>query len=417
MFTIRSFRHRLFLAHLGLALVPVLVILVLGTMTLSEIVVFSGTAGPWASVAESGQALVESAGDAAAGDPELASALDKHREALSRSVRLSGTFAFVADLFLERLPVIALLLGLLIGLLAFLTAKWMSRGFSQPIQELVEWTGRIGRSEPLPPLEADDSAPVREFEDLRSSLHSMAAQLEEGRRREIENTRLRSWTEMARSVAHELKNPLTPMRLAATEISRAGDPRLAGAAEVLLEEIDGLNEMARSFAQFGRMPEGPPSEVDLRELLEHLVEQFAESPVRVAVAPSPPPPLIEGHHDSLLRVFRNLLANAVEASMESMEDGEAMVRLHLAAIDGGAEVRIRDSGPGIAPEALDSIWEVNFTTKTRGSGLGLPLVRRTVEAHGGRVEVRSSPGEGAEFRVFLPAGLSRDPATESSDSS
>jgi signal transduction histidine kinase len=111
-------------------------------------------------------------------------------------------------------------------------------------------------------------------------------------------------------------------------------------------------------------------------------------------------PRIHGHHDALSRAFANLLLNAADA----MADTGGMVTVKLTAIEAGVEVRVLDSGPGIPPELLERIWEPDFTTKARGTGLGLALVRRTLQAHGGGVWAHNRPEGGAEFRVVLPIG-------------
>jgi signal transduction histidine kinase len=176
------------------------------------------------------------------------------------------------------------------------------------------------------------------------------------------------------------------------------------AGGILLEEIDRLDEMARTFSQFGRMPEGPSSQVDLVELLEGLVKQHGgegtgerTATIHFQIENGLMVPRVEGHFDALLRVFRNLLLNAVDAAGPN---GEVSVSA------GGtlelAKVQIRDSGPGIAQEDLDRIWDPEFTTKSQGTGLGLPLVKQTVLFHHGRVDGRNHPEGGAVFVVELP---------------
>jgi signal transduction histidine kinase len=107
---------------------------------------------------------------------------------------------------------------------------------------------------------------------------------------------------------------------------------------------------------------------------------------------------VRGHYDALARAFANLLLNAGEA----VDGRGGTVEVHAAAEDGFVEVRVRDGGPGIPPEHLERIWEPDFTTKSRGTGLGLALVKQTVQAHGGRVAAANRPEGGAEFRVSLP---------------
>jgi signal transduction histidine kinase len=137
--------------------------------------------------------------------------------------------------------------------------------------------------------------------------------------------------------------------------------------------------------------------VDLRELLEYLLRSHLPPGVtsRLRVPLGLPP--VQGHSDALSRAFSNLLLNAAEAVQ-----GSGAVEVTARAANGFVEVRVLDDGPGIAPEHLERIWEPDFTTRSRGTGLGLAVVRQTVQAHGGRVAARNRPEGGAEFRVLLP---------------
>jgi signal transduction histidine kinase len=235
----------------------------------------------------------------------------------------------------------------------------------------------------------------------------MAAELEASRERALEAERTRTWIAMARRVAHELKNPLTPLRLAVHTLSRseaADAPEVREALEVIGAESDRLDELARAFAQFGRLPDGPPSEIDLRELLDYLLRTHLPPAISWRLDAPEELPLIQGHHDALARAFANLLLNAVDALDGGA--GTVHVALEVAAEAEGEviEARIADSGPGIPPEHLERIWEPDFSTRSRGTGLGLALVRQTVQAHGGRAWARNRPGGGAEFHIQLPLG-------------
>lgn len=405
-----SFRRRVFLALLAVALLSTGVALTAGTLAVRGVMSGAGTAGPWTQVAESGRVLLDQVETAAPGDTLLLAVAREHREALSASLRFSRLYALVADRFLALLPFLALGFAVLAIVPALLLARTLSRSLSDPVRELAGWTERIARGEPLPPPGSDRGvAAVEELEALRGALRRMEAELTRSRRRELEAARLRSWTEMARRVAHELKNPLTPMRMAAVTVSRRADPATATAAEVLLEEIDRLDEMARSFAQFGRMPEGPLSEVDLRELLETLARQHDRPELRVEAEVWPTTPRIRARYDALGRVLRNLVVNAVEAAEAPGAAPDRRVRVEAFPEGNEVVLRVLDSGPGIDEGLLETIWAPDFTTKRRGSGIGLALVRQTVEAHGGSVAAGNQPGGGAVFTLRLP----QDPPPDS----
>jgi signal transduction histidine kinase len=156
--------------------------------------------------------------------------------------------------------------------------------------------------------------------------------------------------------------------------------------------------MARSFAQLGRLPEGPTSEIDLKEMLGELLRTDLPQTVEGALNAPDDLPRVRGHLTALSRAFRNLLGNAVEALGEGRG---GRVEVTLSEADGQVEVAVADNGPGIPDEQRERVWDPDFTTKRRGTGLGLALVRQTVQAHGGTVELRRSD-TGACFVVRLP---------------
>ena len=393
---IRSFQGRIFAAILVVVLLPTAVAVGAGVFTLRSIGTRSGTLGAWDAVAESGQELLDEVDRSGVSDEALRAAADGHRAALSESVRMSRLYVFVAQRFLRVLPLTALVTGLLLSAVAFLAARVLSRGFGGPVAELAGWTELIARGDPLPP-EGDGRKGVEELETLRVALRRMAEELETARQREIENVRMRSWTNLARRVAHEIKNPLTPMRMAASTLGRGKEGAEAEAAKVLLEEIRRLDEMARTFSQYGKLPEGPRSDVDLLELMSSLARQHTTeaTPIRV----SGEPVLVSAHYDALERALRNLVANAVEA-----QDTGGSVDITVGADDRSARVLVEDRGPGVPEELKQEIWNPDVTTKHRGTGLGLAIVRQTVAHHGGTVEVRDRDGGGACFEVRLPTG-------------
>jgi signal transduction histidine kinase len=392
-----SFRVRIFSAILLVALVPAAVAVAGGTLTLRGVGQGSGTLGAWDSVAESGRELLESLEAADVDDPAVLAAAESHRRTLSESVRWSRTYAFIAGRFVRTLPIVALLATLLVAGLALFTADRLSRAFAAPVAELVAWTDRIARAEPLPEPEAGEDGAVRELRALRDALREMAGQIEEGRRRAVEAARMRSWTDFARRAAHDIKNPLTPMKIAAVTLAKGADERSAVAGRILLEEIDRLDAMARTFAQYGKPPEGPRSDVDLVELMGSLAGVHAG--VRVT-ADGDAPALVHGHLDALRRVFENLIRNAIEAEGEAAQPS---VEVRVGRTRLSVEVEVSDRGPGIPEELLDDIWSPDVTTKQGGSGLGLAIVRQLVDAHGGAVTASNRAGGGATVRVTFPA--------------
>ncbi|PYP23970.1 MAG: hypothetical protein DMD51_12510 [Gemmatimonadetes bacterium] len=272
-------------------------------------------------------------------------------------------------------------------------AGHLSRQLSRPIDELVGWTRLIRRRMPLPAGPPTHGAP--EFEALRQALRELATALDQARDKELEAERLRAFREVARRVAHEIKNPLTAMRIAVDQVRRSG-AQTAVAVDVLSAETDRLDRLAKEFAEFGRLPEGPKSEVDMVDLLVDLGKSAVPPEIAVTVRANGAPCTILGQYDPLRRAFANLLRNAAEAM-----GGRGPIDVEVARDGQGLVVTIADHGPGIPEELRPRVFEPYFTTKQDGTGLGLALVRQTIESHNGTIRVSETTGGGATFAIVL----------------
>jgi signal transduction histidine kinase len=228
-------------------------------------------------------------------------------------------------------------------------------------------------------------------------MRSMAGEIDRGRERELEAERLRAFRETAHRVAHELKNPLTPIRFAVSRLRRDASSELQDVITVLDVETGRLDEMARSFSLFGRLPEGTASEVDLGELARYTARAVVPQGVELTIEVADELPLARGHHDALQRALSNVLLNAVDAS-----GGRGRIVVRVEQRDEWLLLSVRDEGKGIPAAQLDRIWEPYFTSKPGGTGLGLAIVRQTILAHHGRVEAESTEGRGTEVRLYLP---------------
>ena len=400
-------------------IVPAVLTLIAGTVVFREVVASKGSAGAWDEVATSGRELFDQVEIQESLSPELIAATERHQEALAESLRFSRLYSFLGERVLFLLPIFALLLLIVLGGLALLAANWFSRDFSRPVEELVEWTRSLASGERLPPADqSGDGGEISEFAQLRDALRATSVELGHARRREVEQARMRSWSEMARKIAHELRNPLMPMGMAADRVSQSQEPSISAAGEVLREEIQRLEALARTFAHFGRPPDGPMSSIDLTEMLSLLAYRLSAEGMSVRFEPPEEHLFVMGHLDALERVVRNLLSNAQDsvgarAAMDirdgkgdrQPEEGDPEpIQIDLMPSEGGVEIRVRDRGTGIPEEALSRIWEPEFTMKRKGTGLGLAMVWQVVRTHGGEVEASNREGGGAEFLVRLPFG-------------
>lgn len=387
------------LAILGLfAVVPAIVLTFAWGGTMTRLLPLMSGKAAWDTVAVSGAQVVTAARRAALTPAESAQ-VAVHERALANATTRSRQF----ELLTERAPMALVLASLvLVAVLAFIATRLaghLTRQLTRPLHEVVAWTERIVRGEPLP---EDEARGAPEFGVLRTRMRAMAAELAAGRAAAVEAERLAAMRETSRQVAHELKNPLTPIRFAVARLRGRVPDDLAEAVAVLDAESARLDEMARSFAQFGRLPDGPESDVDVRELVDQVVRAAVPESMtcRVAVEPDL---VVRGREAALSRALSNVLLNAVEACGSTGTVRIAAGRLGPLATD-LVTISVTDSGPGVSADALNTIWRPYVTTKAGGTGLGLAIVRQTIEAHGGTV--RAEPGEGGGLRIVLslPAG-------------
>jgi two-component system, NtrC family, nitrogen regulation sensor histidine kinase NtrY len=395
-----GFRSRLFLILLAFALIPSILLSITWSATGSWALAQFGSTAPWDSVAASGKRAIAAARRAPLGASE-SQALSAHEAMLQKSLLLSRQAGFVSRQAAQKLAIATLVLLAILAMIASRVAGHLSRNLSRPLQEVVGWTELIGRGEPLPQAPPRRGAP--EFQLLRSRMRAMSTELELGRARALEAERSAALREAARQVAHELKNPLTPIRFAVERLRRHASPDLAETVEVLAVESQRLEAMAKSFAQFGRLPEGPVAAVDLGELARYTARATVPPHVRADLDIPADVPMIHGHHDALARALSNVMLNAVDACRKG---GAISVRLRRATQDGrdSVEIAVFDSGCGIPPDQLARIWDPYMTTKPGGTGLGLAIARQTVIAHDGRVTAESTVGRGTEIRFILPVG-------------
>jgi two-component system, NtrC family, nitrogen regulation sensor histidine kinase NtrY len=242
---------------------------------------------------------------------------------------------------------------------------------------------------------------VNEYNNKVAELEKYAAELARSERES-------AWREMAKQVAHEIKNPLTPMRLTIQHAQRSlkhddpdYDEKMTKFANTLIEQIDTLSHIANEFSNFAKMPRAVNEEVDLLQILESTVQLYKETPdVHIRIHQSE---LKEARvyidKEQLLRVTGNLIKNAIQ----SIPDGkEGKVDIYIRQKDNGFVFEIKDNGIGIDHEQIDKIFTPNFTTKSNGMGLGLAMVKNMVESSGGKIWFETSHAHGTSFFVFLP---------------
>ena len=416
------FRSRLVLILSLFAIVPALLLTLLWSGTVSTALPFVTGRSAWDSVAASGEKAIAAARQAPL-TPSQRRAIDAHERELRLSVEQARRYSFLAVRTVRVIAIAGVLALLVLTGAASRVAGHLSRQLSRPLDELVRWTELIGHGEPLPPPPEPTVIPaprkngdggttievttsrVRgapEFETLRRSMREMVSELEHGRRQAVEAERLHAFRESARRVAHEIKNPLTPIRFALARLRGQAPDELQEDVGVIAVESDRLDRMARSFAEFGRLPEGPPAEIDMGELIRYTARSCVPPTIALNLQIDDNLPRVHGHNGALAGALSNVLLNAVDASGET---GRITVSARAVAASGRSAVRISvaDDGKGIAPEKLETIWEPYVTNKPGGTGLGLAIARQAVWAHDGTVNATSTLGKGTEIQLTIPA--------------
>ncbi len=395
------YRTRLIVILSLFAILPAAALTILWSGTASSAISLVSGRGAWESVATSGQEAIAQVRAGPMTPPERR-AIDAHERELNLSLEQARRFNFIANRSMRIVILIGLFALALFGFIAARVAGHLSRQMSRPLDEVVMWTGNIERGEPLPPKDAKVARGAPEFATLRDRMRDMSVALEAGRLRAAETERLKAYRESARRVAHELKNPLTPIRFAIDRLRRDATPGQLETIDVLSIESKRLERIAQAFAEFGRLPEGPSAEIDVAELVRYVSASSLPPGVSVVVTTDEQVPRVLGHHDALAAALSNVLHNAVDAC-----DGEGAITIAVArtTLHGRSAVKIEvaDNGGGIEERELERIWDPYVTHKPGGTGLGLAIARQAVLAHDGVVEAASEVGTGTQVRFILPA--------------
>lgn len=243
-----------------------------------------------------------------------------------------------------------------------------------------------------------------EIGQLVSEYNRMIEELERSAGMLARSERESAWREMARQVAHEIKNPLTPMKLSAQHLEKARnenardlDQRLARFTRTLVEQIDALSAIATDFSDFAKMPPVVYVPVDLEDVIRFVLSLYQDSTaIRYDFQSEVSQPYILADRPQLIRVFTNLMNNAVQAIGDHRE---GLISIHITRHGQEVIVSISDNGCGIPADRNESIFQPDFTTKTSGMGLGLAIVKGIVEAMGGEISFRSEQNKGTTFMI------------------
>ncbi|HEY1238955.1 MAG TPA: ATP-binding protein [Bryobacteraceae bacterium] len=295
-------------------------------------------------------------------------------------------------------------------LLAIVLAWWATARVTRPVQALAASAGKVaaGNWETTVDVSSKD-----EVGQLALAFNRMTRELAAQRERLLQAERVAAWRELARRLAHELKNPLFPLQITVENMQRAREQYPQQFDEVfregtatLIAELGNLKQIIARFSDFARMPAPEMRAVDLNELVREAAKlfepQLAQAGVTGRAELDPALPQILADVEQITRVLRNLILNAIDAM-----PGGGVLTIRTERREGVVRLEVSDTGQGLTPEECERLFTPYYTTKTHGTGLGLAIVQSVISDHHGRISVESQPGKGTTFRIELESQVSR----------
>ncbi len=301
--------------------------------------------------------------------------------------------------FLSRLTLVYGLMLILAIVLAYFLSSYITRSI-KTIAEKIKETRLNQRNEKII-LHAASS----EIISLVESYNNMIDQLEESAVKLAKSEREEAWKEMAKQVAHEIKNPLTPMRLTVQSFERKFNPedpnikdKVAEYSLTLIQQIDVMSSIASAFSDFAKMPKQKREKLNVNDVVKHSLDIFTEDYIEYKT--DEPELYASLDKTQLIRIVTNLVKNATQAMKN---DGTPpKIEVKLASEGNNVKISVSDNGKGINEENKELVFEPKFTTKTSGMGLGLPMIKKIIETYDGTISFTSTEGIGTVFTVILP---------------
>jgi two-component system nitrogen regulation sensor histidine kinase NtrY len=300
-----------------------------------------------------------------------------------------------------RIGIMVAAFGILVGVAL---SWWATARVTRPVRRLAESAGKVAAGNWSATVEVSSAD---EIGLLARAFNHMTHELVEHRERLVQAERVAAWRELARRLAHELKNPLFPLQITVENMQRARerypeqfDEVFREGSATLLAELSNLKQIIGRFSDFAKMPAPEMQTVDLNALAAETMKlfdsQLQKARVEARTELDGNLPKIQADAEQMTRVLRNLVLNAIDAMPEG-----GVLTVRTAAQGSGARLEVSDTGQGLTPEECARLFTPYYTTKTHGTGLGLAIVQSVVSDHKGRISVDSQPGKGATFRIEL----------------
>ncbi|SHM95082.1 HAMP domain-containing protein [Polaribacter sp. KT 15] len=300
--------------------------------------------------------------------------------------------------FIYRLSLVYALMFLVAISLAYFLSSYITRSI-KTISDKMQQTRLNERNEKIILNKASS-----EIEVLVAAYNNMIDQLEESAAKLARSEREQAWREMAKQVAHEIKNPLTPMRLSVQSFERKFNPedenikeKLAEYSQTLIQQIDVMSSIASAFSDFAKMPTQKKEEIEVISVVKLALDIFNEKSIKYL--PENKELFAFLDKTQLIRIVTNLVKNAIQAT-ENEEN--PLIQVEVLEHQNIIKIVVSDNGKGISNDVKDLIFEPKFTTKSSGMGLGLAMIKNIIEAYDGKISFTSTEGEGTVFTVTLP---------------
>jgi two-component system nitrogen regulation sensor histidine kinase NtrY len=286
---------------------------------------------------------------------------------------------------------------------AAVLAYFISNSITRPLTIISEKLRILNLNKINEPIEWNSKD---EIGVLVNEYNKMIAELEQSAQKLAKGERESAWREMAKQIAHEIKNPLTPMKLSIQYLQRAideGHPNINELAKkvtkTLEEQIENLSSIATAFSSFAKMPKAQNEILNLNELLKHIADLFArEENASVTFNTESESPFVFADKNQMVSVFNNLVKNAIQSIPEQRK---GFVDVNIKEEDGWITIAVSDNGSGIPSDNYDKVFVPNFTTKSSGTGLGLAITKQIIDGTGGRIWFESAENVGTTFYVRM----------------
>lgn len=284
-------------------------------------------------------------------------------------------------------------------LLIIIFSTIFANQISSPIQKLTKAAEAVGKGDLNVQIHHNAKG---ELKELLDGFNLMTMELKKNQLELAELERESAWKEMAKQVAHEIKNPLTPMKLAIQQLIAAYrekhsdfDKLFDRVSNTILTQIDNLSQIASEFSRFAKMPSLKIEVVDLIKVINNTINIFINEKAKITLVTDLNEAMIESDSNQLSRMFINFIRNSIQA-------GASKIIITVKKVEDSFEITIIDNGTGIPEEIRDKIFNENFTTKSQGMGLGLSMAKRFIENTNGRIILESSSEMGTTFKIIIP---------------